>query len=424
MQISRDVRVGRWARARRSLLVTGAWSAAVAAILAASGCMGSWAIRGTRLHYNESYSHTSSQELLLNLVRMRYAESPTFLDLPSITNVSEATVNGSGGQPEEDPSQGIFGGAFGLRDEPTLGYQPRRGDNLAESLVKAIQAELLLDIPPGNDTRMFLLAFVDGINGVSNSPTATSPLSRVLTPNDDFRYAVELFTGLQNRGAIKLRVATREDEVHGAVPVSAPLAEDTIIAAKEGYVYRTADEQVTLRERKKLLALAVRPEEVAAADLVEFARVFRLESGLTTYVVKSQEDIEVDLNGESAASMPPPEPTDTIAVNVRSGYQVMSFLAKGVDVPAAHVRQGSVHMFKGPDGRPFDARQLTRGLFHVCVQKHRPLRSDVAVRHRGHWFYIAEDDEQSRAMLNFLKLSIDVNSQSGSAGPVLTLPLR
>ena len=31
---------------------------------------------------------------------------------------------------------------------------------------------------------------------------------------------------------------------------------------------------------------------------------------------------------------------------------------------------------------------------------------------------------QSRATLAFLKFIIDLNSQSGSAGPVLTLPLR
>jgi len=423
MQICRDTRVGRRPCAGRRLLAIVAWGVA-ASCLAASGCMGSWAIRGTRIHYNETYSHTSSQELLLNLVRMRYGEVPTFLDLPSITNVTEASVNGTGGQPEDDPSQGVFGGVFGLRDEPTLGYQPRRGDNLAESLVKALRAEVLLDIAPGNDTRTFLLAFVDSINGVRNAPTATSPLSRVLTPNDDFTYAVDLMIGLQNRGAVKLRVATRDDEAHGAVPGQAPLGKDTILAAEAGYVYRSADEQVTLLERARLMALAVRPEEVGAADMMELTRVFRLESGLTAYVVQAQEDVTIDLNSESAASVPPPEPTDTILMNVRSGYQAMSFLSKGVDVPPAHVREGSVHMFKGPDDRPFDARQLTRGLFHVCVQKHRPFRSDVAVHHRGHWFYIADDDIQSRATLNFLKMTIDLNSQSGSAGPVLTLPLR
>ena len=72
----------------------------------------------------------------------------------------------------------------------------------------------------------------------------------------------------------------------------------------------------------------------------------------------------------------------------------------------------------------FDARQITRGLFRVCVQKHRPWRSDVAVHYRGHWFYIAEDDVQSRSTLNLVKLAIDIQSQAGAAGPVLTLPLN
>jgi hypothetical protein len=48
----------------------------------------------------------------------------------------------------------------------------------------------------------------------------------------------------------------------------------------------------------------------------------------------------------------------------------------------------------------------------------------VAVYYRGHWFYIAEDDVQSRSTLNLVKLAIDIQSQAGAAGPVLTLPLN
>ncbi|MFM9194631.1 MAG: hypothetical protein ACKOWG_02595, partial [Planctomycetia bacterium] len=57
------------------------WAGLVAVIIACciatAGCMGSWAIRGTRIHYNESYSDTASKEMLLNIVRMRYGESPS-----------------------------------------------------------------------------------------------------------------------------------------------------------------------------------------------------------------------------------------------------------------------------------------------------------------------------------------------------------
>jgi hypothetical protein len=117
------------------------------------------------------------------------------------------------------------------------------------------------------------------------------------------------------------------------------------------------------------------------------------------------------------------EPRDTLTLNVRSGYQVLAFLSKGVDVPESHVRHGTVCMFQGPDGRPFDARQITRGLFKVCVQKHRPLRSDTAVYYRGHWFYIPEDDVQSRVTLNYVKLVVDIRSEAGET-PVLTLPVN
>lgn len=400
-----------------------AWLAAVVCLTAA-GCMGSWAIRGTRLHYNQSFSLTASQEMLLNIVRMRYGESPTFLDLPMINSVTEARVDGAGGQIADSPAQGFLGGDFGLRDEPTLSYQPRSGDNLAESMIEAFTAEMLLDIPPGDDTRTFLLAFVDSINGVRNSPTATSPGSRVLKPNDDFRYVVDLIVGLQTRGATKLRVAKRKQVVHEAVPLDSALGADMVFAAKDGFVYEASDERLKLIEKARLMAMAIQPSELGSADVGEVVRLLNLEPGLTAYQVKSQENDEIDLASEEVRAGVPQGQTDTIALNVRSGYQVLAFLSKGVDVPEAHVRRCSVHMFQGPDGRPFDGRQLTKGLFHVCVQKHRPLRSDLAVHYRGYWFYIAESDVQSRTTLNQVKLALDLQSQAGNAGPVLTLPLN
>lgn len=390
--------------------------------------MGSWAIRGTRIHYNESYSHTASQEMLLNIVRMRYGEAPSFLDLPAINILTEASTNGLGGQP---PSrQKIFGGKFTLRDEPTLAYQPRSGDNLAKSLSKAFTAETVLDIAPGQDTRTFLLAFVDSINGVRNSPSATSPGSCLIEPNDDYRYAIDLIAGLQARGALRTRVAKRDVEAHGAVPakelpggVKVP-GVGMVAAAKKGYFYEVAGEQVTLLKKSRLLAMTIEPNHLDGADFHELARIFRLEPGRTVYMVKSQENDEIDYMAESTGATPLGEPSDTLTLNVRSGYQVLSFLSKGVDVPESHLRRGTVCTFKAPDGRPYDARQITRGLFRVCVQKHRPLRSELAVHYRGHWFYIAEDDVQSRATLSLVKLAIDLQSQSGNAGPVLTLPLN
>lgn len=427
-------------------------------------------MRGTRLQYNKSLSYTASQEMLLNIVRMRYGESPTFFDLPSIISQTEANIAGTGAQ--ENAASGLVQGIFSLRDTPTLSYHPRTGDDLAASMLKPLKAEAILDVPPGNDSRTFLLAFVDSINGVRNSPNATSPSSRVLEPNDEYRHGVELFTGLQNRGAVITRVATIEEKPQGSgLPAKDLFAKDMLTATENDYVFRLVGDQAVLLKRTRCLAFTIMPNERDSADVEELRRVFRLVPGRAAYRVKSQEDDEVDLDPESAvgASSPVPEavnapagelvvdePTsaaagpeplpapapvpedsvgagppvlatddlrDIVSINVRSGYQVLAFLSKGVEVPEKHVRQGSVMLFQGPDGRRFDARRLTRGLFHVCVQRHRPLRSDLAICYRGYWYYIPEEDVQSRATLNYVKLVLDLRSEAGNS-PVLTLPVN
>ena len=436
--------------------------AVMAVCIAAAGCMGSWAIRGTRLGYNKSISHTASQEILLNIVRMRYGETPTFLDMPSVVSQSEASMVGNGEQAKA--TLGLVEGVFNLRDRPTITYAPRSGEDMATSLIKALKAEAILDVAPGNDTRIFLMAFVDSINGVRNSPLATSPASRVLESNDEYRHAIELFVGLQNRGAVKMRVAELDEKPHGSpLPAKQLIATDMLAAAENDYVFQMSGDQAVLLERSRFLAMAINPEAVDAADVQELAQIFRLEPGRTAYRVKSQEDDEVDLNAEPSADeqpmvlhtvetppagvdaegieiLPTPEPAvveavpsgltadsaalrDVLSINVRSGYQVLAFLSKGVDVPESHVRRGSAPLYKTLDGRPFDGRQLTKGLFRVCVQKHRPLWSDTAVYYRGHWFYIPEDDVQSRVTLNYVKLIVDIRSEAGETS-VLTLPVN
>ena len=51
--------------------------------------MGPNAVRYTRLRYNEVLRDTNDQQLLLNIVRLRYADSPVFIDLPNITSQFE-----------------------------------------------------------------------------------------------------------------------------------------------------------------------------------------------------------------------------------------------------------------------------------------------------------------------------------------------
>src|SRR6516164_2684535 len=83
----------------------------LAACAGLSGCAGPKAVRYTRLRYNEVIRDTNDEELLINIVRLRYADSPVFIDLPNITSQFEVAGRGNyfGGTGNQFPGQTSLG---------------------------------------------------------------------------------------------------------------------------------------------------------------------------------------------------------------------------------------------------------------------------------------------------------------------------
>ena len=109
----------------------------LAACAVLNGCIGPAAIRHTRLRYNEVVRDTNDQQLLINLVRLRYADSPVFVDLPNITSQFEIAGRGNylGGYGNQTPGRASLGyGELSLRDTPTLSYHPREGREITKAL--------------------------------------------------------------------------------------------------------------------------------------------------------------------------------------------------------------------------------------------------------------------------------------------------
>ncbi len=109
---------------------------------------------------------------------------------------------------------------------------------------------------------------------------------------------------------------------------------------------------------------------------------------------------------------------------MRSLSGVLYFYSHGVEVPAGDVERGLVTVTRTADGRPFDWHDVTGDLLWVRSSDEEPAGAAVKVRHRGHWFYIADDDLTSKA--TFAMLAEVFSLQAGgtpSAGPLLTLPL-
>jgi hypothetical protein len=395
--------------------------ALLAACFAACGCLGPAAVRSTRMRYNEVVRSTNDEQLLMNLVRLRYADTPVFIDLPNITSQFEVSAGGS------DPGPGGAQTNFGIagltgRDTPTLSYHPRQGREIAKALLNPLSADLFSVVTAGARLEQLFWMTLNDINDVQNAAHATTLAPRVADDNALFLRGVRLLAEIDDRGGAEIGFSTSDDDQAASDPIPAGLIQgrDLLGAAKDGYVFRTkGDGRMALYRREKELTLKIRAPFRHSPEMHELAEIFHLTPGLARYKIKS----ELQPNAESS----PPEALpagDTIYLNLRSVLQIMTFLAKGVCVPEEHVASGQAPMTPGPDGRPFNWTRVMDGNFFVASQKHRPRDAEVAVRYRGYWFYIPRQDVNSRSVLAVLEILFSLQeSDEKAGGPVLTLPV-
>ncbi|MCP4782031.1 MAG: hypothetical protein GY878_00605 [Fuerstiella sp.] len=93
--------------------------------ITACGCMlGPKSLQHSRLNYNRAVQTTSREELLLNLVRMRYHESEEFLGVSSITGqyTYKADLAGKGLWHARSEGSGVLG----AQSKPTIVYSPEQ----------------------------------------------------------------------------------------------------------------------------------------------------------------------------------------------------------------------------------------------------------------------------------------------------------
>ncbi len=110
---------------------------------------------------------------------------------------------------------------------------------------------------------------------------------------------------------------------------------------------------------------------------------------------------------------------DEITIQSRSLMSIMSFIAKGVELPPAHADAGWA--------RPSPAAKWTgeRPAVPLRVRSgtEQPDNAFVAIPYHGHWFYIDHSDLLSKRMFAMLQGLFELQAPaSAGAAPLLTLP--
>ncbi len=187
-----------------------------------TGCIGPSAVRHTRMKYNEVMRSTNDEQLLMNIVRLRYADSPVFVNLPNITSQFEMSGRGNyyggyGNQVRGPASLGF--GELSLRDSPTLSYHPREGREIAKALLTPLSADLFIVVNAGSNLEELLTMTINDINDVPNAPRATTLLPQVPEDNSLCRRAIQLMSSIRDREGTELVFGTSEDSDSSSDPI-------------------------------------------------------------------------------------------------------------------------------------------------------------------------------------------------------------
>ena len=180
-------------------------AAALVPVLTAScSSMGPRTIRTDQFNYNSAIAGSSNEQLLLNIVRLRYSETPVFLKVSSVINQyrRSAGISASAGHRTSVTGGDTVGGSGDLAwaDSPTITYAPLSGKEFATNLLTPVPAWSLFKLveagwPPEHVFRIAVIS----INGLENE--VTRPIGR-RQADPRFRELLELWGRLRADRAV------------------------------------------------------------------------------------------------------------------------------------------------------------------------------------------------------------------------------
>lgn len=333
-----------------------------------------------RSDYNERIRQTENEQLLGNIVRLRYNDTPFFLDLGSVvvqygleTSTSGRLAFGLDDFIDGSAASGGGGldGKLTWSEKPTVSYAPLQGEAYARRMLTSVPVEVLwLLSNSGWSLERLMMMTVEQMQSLPNAPTASGPQPAQAPEYRQFRQAAQLMRSLQREGGL-------------VIALDSQLAERPVMLVKVVREQGKVQEQVA--ELLSLLALPADTDE------------FHLGAGLVA--------------------------ADDVRVKTRSLLGVLYFLANTVAVPEQHRRAGFARVAQNGDGSVFDWSALADGFMAIRHSAEQPAQAAVSTFYRGYWFYIDDSDPDSKATFSLLQLLFSLQSSTGNGpSPVLTLP--
>jgi hypothetical protein len=374
----------------------------LAALLTSCTSFGPRELKQGHLAYNAVVKASMDEELLLNIVRLRYLDTLEFLDATSISAQSSFTASlGAelGTQLNETTALAIPEVSYSTR--PTFTFIPERGREFAQNIMEPLEPRIFAYLASADwDIAVLLHLLVRDMNGLANRLEGIDP---------EFTATAQRLTKMQLHNDLTFSIVEEKEVLSDPIPESQVSGSDLVEAARSGYRFERQSERgaFVLTGKRLKPGIYIRP---GAKERDAVLRSLKLKT--------TEEDYYELRMGPGVK----PEEGEVEAINLRMGslLDAIVYLSGGVFVPEPHIQQNLAT-------REWPAGIKTEGvkdLFRVRNAKEKPDAS-LAVRYRDYWFYLDETDHDSRGtFLLFAELfRLGLTETKSRQAPVLTLPV-
>ncbi|MGZ8159720.1 MAG: hypothetical protein ACXWT1_07865 [Methylobacter sp.] len=325
-----------------------------------------------RFDYINAVASSWKQQTLLNIVKLRYADTPVFLEVGQIISgyQLEGTVAVGGSLNSASAVGDILsmGTSGRYTDRPTITYTPLTGAHFMHVLMTPIPPPaLFMLIEQGWPVDMLMQVGVQRINGISNRKSG----ARGQAEDRDFATLLMAFQRLQSSGTLGLRVeVSKESKLEGMI--------------------------MTISQKN------LSPEIQADRDLVR--KLLGVRPNL--------QDFKVIYGGVS-------DKDDVVAVQTRSGLQILAELSANIEVPPEHIAE--LRTYPPIPESERGAKSLPP-LIRLHADKSQPSDAFATVKYRDYWYWIDDRDFRSKGIFTFLMIIMTLaEKEETTPPPVITI---
>lgn len=338
------------------------------------GCLnyGPISLKSERSKYNLAIQKTNDEQLLLNLVRLKYRDTPFFLEVGNVASQFKLRNKASITAQLESMVKDIFnlGASTSYEESPTVSYTPLQGDSFVKNILSTLPLKTItLLFHSGWSIERVFRVSCQLLGGLENAPGASGPTPSFAPEYKKFLKAIKYLQELDDRDALRINY----QEVNG----------------------------------QPQMVLQISNEAKNSKSALEFARTVNAVSGKGMYVLNH---------------FPTPEQVNHLRIVPRSFLGIMFYLSQSTEVPTRDVLKGKITLTKTLTGESFDWSDVTGDLLTIRSSDEEPLRSKVRIYYRNSWFYIDDSDLDSKSTFSLLTQIYALQSGAiKSIDPVLTI---